>query len=57
MDRDERKARERYEHTANNPPVDPRKPPPNETPGSHSTGGRKDHALPNEGEQEDGDGE
>ena len=36
--------------TANEPPVDPRKPPTNLEPGSHSTGGRKDHAVPEEGE-------
>ena len=45
---------ERYEQTANNPPVDPRKPPPNLGPGSHSTGGRKDHAEPGEGEPPSG---
>ena len=27
----------------NEPPEDPRKPPPNERPKSHSTGGAKDH--------------
>lgn len=36
--------------TANDPPIDPRKPPPNLEPGSHSTGGAKDHQLPHEGE-------
>jgi hypothetical protein len=47
----ERTTQEGYEDTsAENPPVDPRKPPPNLEPGSHSTGGRKDHAEPGEGE-------
>ncbi|HYC37191.1 MAG TPA: hypothetical protein VEC19_12265 [Usitatibacter sp.] len=50
MGRDEKKAREKYSETANNPPRDRRKPPPNTAPGSHSTGGRKDHAQPGEGE-------
>lgn len=48
--RSERHAARRYERTANDPPVDPRKPPPNAEPGSRSTGGRKDHQLPHEGE-------
>ena len=38
--------------TANEPPVDPRKPPTNLEPKSHTTGGRKDHALPGEGEKQ-----
>jgi hypothetical protein len=50
MDREHRKARQRYEDTANNPPVDRRAAPPNTKPGSHSTGGRKDHKLEGEGE-------
>lgn len=54
MDRKERKAQEKYLQTANDPPVDPRKPPPNEQPGSHSTGGRKDHAIPEESDGADG---
>ena len=32
----------------NDPPVDPRKPPDNARPGSHSTGGAKDHTQPYE---------
>lgn len=32
------------------PPLDPRKPGANTTPGSHSTGGAKDHQEPGEGE-------
>jgi hypothetical protein len=55
MDRKDRKAQERYDETANNPPADPRKPPPNLEPGSHSTGGRKDHAIPGEGEGDSSD--
>jgi hypothetical protein len=35
-------------------PVDPRRPPGNAVPGSHSTGGAKDHATANEGERSDG---
>jgi hypothetical protein len=50
MDREQRKAQERYEDTANNPPADRRGAPANLKPGSHSTGGRKDHALEGEGE-------
>ena len=41
---------ERYSATANNPPVDPRKPKPRTTPGSHSTGGARDHRT--EGDSE-----
>ena len=37
---------EQYERTANEPPVDPRKPAPRTTPGSHSTGGAPDHRTP-----------
>ncbi|HET7730051.1 MAG TPA: hypothetical protein VFK48_08475 [Usitatibacter sp.] len=50
------KAQAMYEKTANDPPVDPRKPPGNLEPGSHSTGGRKDHAQPDEGDGMEGPG-
>ena len=42
--------REQYERTANEPPVDPRKPARKNTPGSHSTGGAKDHTTPDDSE-------
>jgi hypothetical protein len=48
--KDEAKARERYEATANQPPVDPRKPVARDTPGSHTTGGAKDHQTPRDSE-------
>ena len=51
MSPEDKDAAKRYEQTANNPPVDPRKPPANLEPGSHSTGGRKDHAVPGEGDR------
>jgi hypothetical protein len=44
------RARESYEKTANDPPVAPVRPPENAEPGSHSTGGAKDHQLPGEGD-------
>lgn len=34
--------------SASEPPVDPRKPPDNDHPKSHSTGGAKDHTAPHE---------
>ena len=34
---------ERGAGTPNEPPVDPRKPPATTTPGSHTTGGARDH--------------
>jgi hypothetical protein len=43
LPKDEEEARRRYAETANDPPVDPRKPGPNREPGSHTTGGAKDH--------------
>lgn len=41
---------EQYERTANQPPVDPRKPVARDTPGSHTTGGAKDHQTPRDSE-------
>jgi hypothetical protein len=41
---------EQYERTTNQPPVDPRKPTKKNTPGSHSTGGAKDHTTPGDSE-------
>jgi hypothetical protein len=51
MQRKLRRAGEKYERTANDPPVDARKPPTDGEPASQSTGGRKDHAEPGEGER------
>ena len=34
--------------TPQEPPVDPRKPSPRETPASHSTGGARDHRTPDD---------
>jgi hypothetical protein len=50
VDRKIDKARERYSQTANEPPVDPRQPAANPEPGSHSTGGARDHARPGDSE-------
>ena len=36
--------------TPKEPPVDPRKPQPRETPGSHTSGGAKDHRTPRDSE-------
>jgi hypothetical protein len=49
-DDDIRRARRAYEQTANNPDVKPDHPPANAQPGSHSTGGARDHGEAGEGE-------
>ena len=46
------RARRAYDETANDPRVPRDTPPGGLRPGSHSTGGARDHAQPGEGERE-----
>ena len=54
---DVERARRAYEETANDPPVPRDTPPPGLQPGSHSTGGARDHKERGEGERPAPDGD